>query len=243
MERIDRIHLDVIDSTNAYAQQHAAAFAPDRVTCITAEEQTAGRGRFRRRWHSPRGVNLYATFYFQLPPNTPHLGSLSQWMAACCASLFLEEGLHPKIKWPNDLQLSGKKVAGILCETVFRENVIEVILGIGINVNMSREELAQIDQPATSLREETGRLWDREALLEQLIKKFTEQLSRFRREGFAPFHPLFESLLAYKGQQIRCFDGKKTWEGRCHSITAEGQLIIYLSDGTLHTVLSGDIKI
>jgi BirA family biotin operon repressor/biotin-[acetyl-CoA-carboxylase] ligase len=236
---MNEIHLDIIDSTNTYAKQHAATFPPAQITCITAEEQTAGRGRYQRKWVSPRGVNIYATFYFRLPVNTLHLTSLAQVMTYSFASVLLHEGLHPKIKWPNDIQLSSKKVSGILCETAFQKDFVEVFLGIGINVNL--EDAGSIDQPATSLLLETGRKWDKAALLKKIQKQFTADLEKFKKEGFTPFHSAFENLLAYKGQTIRCFDGKKTWEGICHSLTYDGQLNLYLPDKTMHTILSGDV--
>ena len=135
------IHLDTIDSTNTYAKRECHRFAPDQITCITAEMQTAGRGRFQRKWLSPKGVNLYTTFYFRLPPQTLHLTSLAQVMAFTLASLLIEEKLHPKIKWPNDLMLNGKKIGGILCETTFHPDFIDIFLGVGLNVNMEKENL------------------------------------------------------------------------------------------------------
>ena len=241
MKLIDEIHLDSIDSTNTYAKKQASSFAPDRITCITAEEQTAGRGRFQRKWLSPRGVNLYATFYFRLPINTLHLISLGQVMTFSFASLLLAEGLHPKIKWPNDVQLNGKKVSGVLCETSFHRDFVDLFLGIGVNVNLSLETAQKIDQPATSLLIETGRHWDKQALLKKLEKRFVADLEKFEREGFTPFRNPFENLLAYKGETVRCFDGKKEWTGICHSLTNDGQLNLYLPDHTIHTVLSGDL--
>ncbi len=239
---MDEIHLDLIDSTNTYARQHAKSFDQKKITCIVADEQTAGLGRFQRKWISPKGVNLYVTFYFRLPINTLHLVSLGQVMAASLASVLIQEGFHPKIKWPNDVQLSGKKLAGILCETAFSEKMVDVFLGIGINVNMEIDDLDQIDQPATSLKTETGRIWDRKVFLEKLKKQFLSDLSRFKQEGFAPFRAIFDHLLAYKGQQIRCFDGKKVWEGICHSLTNDGQLNILLPDKSIHAIYAGDIK-
>jgi len=242
MKEIVEIHLDTIDSTNTYAKKQGPSFAPEKITVITAEEQTAGRGRFQRNWISPRGVNLYATFYFHLPLNTLHLISLGQVMAYTFASLLLKEGLHPKIKWPNDILLNGKKLSGVLCETTFHQHYVEIYLGIGINVNMDLESAGPIDQPATSLKIETGRTWDKQALLKKLEKGFAADLQKFEKEGFTPFHSPFENLLAYKGQTVRCFDGKKIWTGICHSLTNEGQLNLYLPDKTIHTVLSGDVK-
>lgn len=242
MSEIINIHLETIDSTNTYAKQHAKTFAADKITCITAEEQTAGRGRFQRSWISPKGVNIYATFYFRLPINTLHLISLSQVMTYSFASVLLKEGLQPKIKWPNDVQLNGKKVSGILCETAFQEHFVELFLGIGVNVNMEIKEASKIDKPATSLKIETGRSWDKEALLKKIQKEFLVDLKNFKKGGFTPFHSQFENLLAYKGETVRCFDGKKEWTGVCHSLTNDGQLNLYLPDKSIHTVLSGDIK-
>ena len=239
---IVEIHLDSIDSTNSYAKNHAGNFALDKITCITAEEQTAGRGRYQRKWVSPRGVNLYTTFYFRLPLNTLHLAALAQVMTLSLATLLLSEGLHPKIKWPNDVQLNGKKVSGILCETTFRPNDVQIFLGIGINVNMPSDALDAIDQPATSLKNETNRVWDKKDLLKKLQRQFVLDLERFKKEGFTPFHRTFEKLLALKGETIRCFDGKKEWMGICHSLSSEGQLNLLLPDQTIHTLRSGDIK-
>ncbi|MES2273493.1 MAG: biotin--[acetyl-CoA-carboxylase] ligase [Chlamydiota bacterium] len=243
MSDLVEIHLDSIDSTNTYAKKHSKTFDPNKITCITADEQTAGRGRFQRSWVSPRGVNLYATFYFQLPLNTLHLISLGQVMTFSFATVLLKEHLHPKIKWPNDAQLGGKKISGILCETAFHPHFVEIFLGIGINVNMDSATLAKIDKPATSLKVETGHSWNKEELLKKLQRQFLSDLQKFKKEGFTPFHSPFENLLSYKGQTIHCFDGKKEWIGICHSLTADGQLNLYLPDHSIHTILSGDVEL
>ncbi|PIS02179.1 MAG: biotin--[acetyl-CoA-carboxylase] ligase [Chlamydiae bacterium CG10_big_fil_rev_8_21_14_0_10_42_34] len=236
------IHLSLIDSTNTYAKIHAETFPQNQITCITAEEQSAGRGRYQRTWLSPRGANIYATFYFTLPLNTAHLISLAQVMASSFANVLINEGFSPKIKWPNDIQVNGKKISGILCETQFCKDHVDLFLGIGINVNLDEQTALKIDQPATSLLIETGKNWDKKELLKKLQVQFEKDLETFKEDGFSPFHKQFESLLAKKGETIRCFDGKKMWEGICHSLTAEGQLNILLSDQTIHTITSGDIK-
>lgn len=236
------ICLETIDSTQNYAKAHRAQFAKGEITCITADQQTAGRGRYQRKWVSPPGQNIYATFFFELPRNTLHLIALAQVMAYSFANVLLHERLAPKIKWPNDIQLSGKKVSGILCETQFHTSHVDIFLGIGINVNLDAQMTAQIDQPATSLLIETGRTWDKKTLLKKLQKQFAGDLEAFKQHGFAPFHGAFEKLLTFKGQTIRCFDGKKTWEGVCHSLTEDGQLNLLLPDHTLHVISSGDIE-
>ena len=238
---ISEIHFDTIDSTSAYAKRECASFAPDTITCVIADHQTAGRGRYQRKWVSPPGVNIYATFCFRLPLNTLHLSSLAILMSHSFVAILLEEGMHPKIKWPNDVQLGKKKVSGVLCETVFKKEAIQILLGIGINVNMEESDLKKIDQPATSLKYETGKTWDRTTLMKKLESRFAIDLSRFMKEGFAPFFKRVEALLAYKGEKIRCFDGKTEWVGFCDSLGADGRLILRLPDGQLHAILAGDI--
>lgn len=235
-------HFPSLDSTNSYAKLHRQEFDPHALTCISADEQTAGYGRYGRTWHSPRGQNIYASFVFRLPPNTPHLTSLAQIMTLSYAKVLLKEGLHPKVKWPNDVQLSGKKAAGILCETSFDRDHVTLFLGIGINVNMDSHELARIDQPATSLKTETNRTWDQSALLKKLQHQFAADLETFKQAGFQPFCDPFNALLAYKGESVRCFDGKKEWIGICHSVANDGQLILHLPNNQVHTVLSGDLS-
>lgn len=175
----DHIHLDTIDSTNTYAKTQSGSFNKDRITCITAEHQTKGRGRFERTWVSPRGVNLYATFFFRLPLNTPNINQLATIMAESLIHLLREAGLNPEMKWPNDVLVNKKKLAGVLCEVVFQATSIEVILGLGVNLNMEAEDLAKIDQPATSLLQETGHPWERDRFLQKLEKYFVLHLQKW----------------------------------------------------------------
>lgn len=239
---MNEIHLETIDSTNVYAKSHAAHFPKDEITCISADEQTGGKGRFGRVWISPKGVNLYVTFYFRLPSKTRDLISLAQVMASSMAHVLIEEGLNPRIKWPNDLQLDGKKCAGILCETVFSGDDVEIFLGVGLNVNMKEEDFRQVGQPATSLLAITGKKWDRDRLLKAIQDRFVADLIQFKQKGFAPFHKFVEARLAFKGQTVHCFDGKKEWTGICHSLAQDGQLNLLLEDHTLHKVISGEIS-
>ena len=235
-----QIHLDTIDSTNLYAKKHASEFPRDQITCITAEEQTAGRGRQQRRWASPRGVNLYITFFFHLPVNTRDIPCLAHLISLSLAQVLSE--LSPKIKWPNDLLLNGKKFCGILCETTFSPQEIEIILGIGIDVNMPAELLAEIDAPATSLLVETGRSWNRHDLLKKLQTQFTQDLEKFKTHGFAPFHAKINQLLAYRGETVRIIDGEKEWVGICDSIGEDGRLALLMPNGEKRFFYSGNLR-
>ncbi len=241
-KKIDYMHFDSIDSTNTWAKRNAHLLNPDQLTCITALEQTAGRGRFSRRWLSPRGKNIYTTLYFCVPVDYPYLMNLGQVLALSCISVLQTHGFEPKVKWPNDILLNGKKAGGILCETTPHDGSLGVILGIGLNVNMTKEILDTIDQPATSLAHLSGRTFDLEQILEPMLQQFLQDLDILEGQGFKAFAPRFESLLAFRGERISCQDGFQTLKGICHSINTEGRLNLLMEDNTLRTLSSGELS-
>ena len=108
-ESVKHLHFKQIDSTNTWAKQHTDQWASKGVTLITASEQTAGRGRFKRRWESPPDVNIYATFCFWFDLHRTDLGHIPQILALASAQTLEMLGFFPKIKWPNDVLLGGKK--------------------------------------------------------------------------------------------------------------------------------------
>jgi BirA family biotin operon repressor/biotin-[acetyl-CoA-carboxylase] ligase len=134
-----------------------------------AEEQTEGRGRLGRRWLSPPGVSLLFSILLEPPVATARLPELSLVAGEACAeAIEAVAGLTPEIKLPNDILISGRKVAGILAEA--REG--RVVLGIGVNVNVPEGELpSEVERPATSLLVETGHEVDRAELLVELLER------------------------------------------------------------------------
>lgn len=243
LKNIYYIHFDTIDSTNTWTKKNAATLDSNQLTCVTALEQTSGRGRFFRKWLSPKGQNIYATLYFCLPRECPYIINLGQILSLSSIAVLKKKEFSPQIKWPNDILLDGKKVAGILCETIFFEDRIGVILGIGINVNMSQELLETIDQPATSLAQLSGQTWTLEQILEPVLKQFLKDLDILLNKGFEPFRPGYEKLLAYKGETIAYNDGFKMIKGICHSINPDGRLNLVLPDGQVTTLSAGELKL
>lgn len=241
-KHIHYLHFDSIDSTNNWAKKNIKTLDPDALTCITALEQTAGRGRFNRQWVSGRGENITATLFFSLPLSSPIISNVGQVLSLSCVSVLKQKGFSPQIKWPNDLLLSGKKVAGILSETAALPDRLAIILGIGINVNMRDELLTSIDQPATSLAQLSGKLWQLEQILEPLLQQFLRDLDLLKREGFVPFQSSYENVLAFRGEPITCADGMQLIRGICHSINKEGKLNLLLQDGSLTTLSAGEVK-
>ena len=179
-------HFKSIDSTNTWAKLNAHLFDVDKITLITADEQTAGRGRFKRRWESPPHQNVYATFCFFIEKHRHDIGNIPQVLAISAAEALEDLGFQPKLKWPNDVLLSNKKVAGILCETTPMSDNLAVIIGIGLNVNMPLQLLQQIDRPATSLMVEGGEKMEIEMVLESLKNNFWKISGSFWKKGSIP---------------------------------------------------------
>jgi BirA family transcriptional regulator, biotin operon repressor / biotin---[acetyl-CoA-carboxylase] ligase len=140
--------------------------APEGAVAV-ADEQTAGRGRLGRRWFAPAGTSLLCSLQLRPEISPERLPELTGVAArACGEAIAAVTGLRPELKFPNDLLIGGRKVAGILAEA--REG--RVVLGVGINVNVPEDALpTEVDRPATSLLVETGRLHDRAELLVELL--------------------------------------------------------------------------
>lgn len=225
---IYRLHFKTIHSTNTWAKEHASELPIDKLTFITAEEQTAGRGRFSRKWISPPNRNIYATFCCFIDKKRQDLGNLAQILAISAIQALSEMELNGiKIKWPNDLILNDKKLGGILCETIHENDQLLVIMGIGINVNMEQEILDQIDQPATSLKTHFKKEFNLDEILEKLSGKTKYNLNVFLNsdQGFKEFYETFLSLLNFKpNQKIKIKDGSKFIEGNFHSINEDGTI-------------------
>lgn len=239
-----RFHFSQIDSTNNWAKENIAQWAKYEMAVVTAEEQTGGRGRFKRRWESPRGVNIYATFCFLVDQRRPDIGQIPQLLAFSAGQVLEAYQFSPTFKWPNDLLISGKKMGGILCETLMEESLLGIVCGIGLNINMEQAWIDQIDQPATSLFLEKGQKYDVEAILNQLIELFANHLQLFFKAGFAPFFSDFKSRMQHRtGQNLSVQDGSRVWTGEYVGLNEDGSISIKLSDGTTKICSSGEIPI
>ena len=194
MEVVSR-HFSTIESTNSWAKQYLHEFDAQKVMIISADEQTAGRGQFNRRWFSPPNQNIYVTYCFFMEPGRSDIIYLPQILALSVIKVLEEQDYRVRMKWPNDLMISGKKVGGILCETTPFNNQLAVIIGLGLNVNMNQEVLKNIDQPATSLAHEKGILIKKDELLSVLNDAFVVNLSIYLKNGFQPFKESVDDYL------------------------------------------------
>ena len=240
---IKNIFLDEIDSTQTWAKDNFRSFDQKIITSITADKQTNGFGRYKRKWISPKNMCLTSTFYFTIPSDTKDFFSLALVTCISLTTVLASYNLSPKIKWPNDIMIDEKKIGGALCQTQFDRDIIHLFLGIGVNINMDEKTANQIDQKSTSIFLETNQKQDILNFLPLLQKQFAKDLNIFLNEGFLPFKKIYENLLLYKNKEITLFDGKDHFHGILDSITDSGAMQLKLNDGTIKTFQSGDINL
>lgn len=171
-----RHHLSSVDSTNDWAKRNLSLLDSSTITLVTADAQSAGRGSYGRNWYSPEHQNIYATFILFVKDTSFDQTKYIQLLAQITKKILEDNGIKASIKWPNDLQINNKKVAGILLETSSHNDKTAVIMGIGLNVNMPKEELVKLDQPATSLMVETNTFWDKDVLINALAEELSNQI-------------------------------------------------------------------
>jgi BirA family transcriptional regulator, biotin operon repressor / biotin---[acetyl-CoA-carboxylase] ligase len=235
-------HFFKTDSTNRIALELGHAGEPEGAV-VVAEEQTAGRGRAGRAWHSEHAAGIYATLLLR-PRLAPVQAPLLTMMAGLSAhaAIQAQTGLTADLKWPNDLLINGKKVGGILTEMHAEPGQIRfVILGIGLNVNQEKfaGELGAI---ATSLRLETGKTQSRLELLVRLLREFENDYNQFLREGAASITKKFAAISSYaQGRRVRVTNGTESFAGTTAGLGPEGLLQVKRDDGAVVTVIAGDV--
>lgn len=230
------------DSTNsvALALGHAGE---EEGAVVVAEEQTAGRGRAGRAWHSERGTGIYVTILLR-PKLAPVQAPLLTMMAGISARTAVAAitGLPVDLKWPNDLMIAGKKLGGILTEMHAEPTAVKfVIVGMGLNVNQEKFP-AELVGAATSLRAETGRNYSRLEILLRLLREFESDYNRLLHEGVAGVVKRFAEVSSYAhGKKVRVETGTETFTGMTAGLTAEGLLLVERAAGDIFTVIAGDV--
>lgn len=233
------IYYDSIDSTNTAAYNLAKEGADEGVV-VVAEKQTRGRGRLSREWVSLKHKGIYFSVILR-PKITPFQAPKITLVAAVSIALAIREttGAQALIKWPNDILLNGRKIAGILTEMEAECDSIQfLILGIGINVNNKSSELPK---GASSIYNETDEKISRIELLRNMLKKLEESYLLFRKEGFSPIRKEWSNLSATLGRRVRATCMHKRIEGEAVDIDSDGALKIRLDNGFHERVMAGDI--
>ena len=227
---------DSIDSTNAEALRaiergQAAPFL------VLAERQTAGRGRRGRKWASPFAENIYYSLVLRIDGGMRQLEGLSLVVGLAVMQALRELGISGAgLKWPNDVLVGQKKIAGILLELVGDPaDVCHVVLGVGINVNMQITD--EVDQQWTSMRLESGKVFDRNHLVGELGAMLQAYLCRHQVDGFSPIQAEWEQNHLWQGRAVSLIAGVNHIEGEVLGIDSQGAL--RLKVGGVEKVFSG----
>ena len=238
------VYLPVTDSTNYTARRLAEDHAPT-LTTVVADHQTSGRGRLGRNWFSPPASGLW--FSILLRPaylNPAEANPLTLVTAAVIAEyLRADYQLPVQIKWPNDLLLGSKKVAGILTEIKGEPDRIDyLVVGIGLNVNQAAADFPPaLKNSATSLFIESGHRFDRSDLFVNLHRELLKAYRIFEDQGFKPFHRNWEKHNITLGHQVTVKWAGGTLTGVADRLTAEGKLVVIDHNGDNQLVNFGEL--
>ena len=228
-----------VTSTNELAKQEAQRGAVDG-TVVIAAEQTAGKGRLKRVWLSPKGsVALSIILY----PGVVYLPSLIMVASLAVAhSIEAVTGLKPQLKWPNDVLVNGRKVSGILIENSVRGNIVDyAIIGIGVNVNLRLSGFPEILPAATSLSDELCRDVSRLDLIRRLLVEI-EGVYLALSTGESVYQEWRDSLVTL-GREVRVKSGENDYEGIAESVASDGSLLLRRPDGSQTKIVAGDVTL
>jgi BirA family biotin operon repressor/biotin-[acetyl-CoA-carboxylase] ligase len=232
-----------LGSTNLTAQELAREGAAEG-TAVLAEQQRRGRGRRGRSWHSPAGVGIYCSIILRpaISPNRAQLVTLGAAVAVARVIAF-ETALSPQIKWPNDILIKDRKVAGILTESRGGPVCMDyLVVGMGINVNQTAADFQDaLMAEATSLRLELGRPVERQTLLVRLFSELEGIYEKLQQGESAFILEQWRQLSPTLGQRVVIDRGTVRLEGTAVDVNAAGALLVRRDDGSLEVIQTGDV--
>ena len=235
------IKLEKVDSTNNYAKSNIDNFADK--TIIYALSQTSGRGRLTRSWVDLGDGNLFMSIVLKPSDNYKDLYSnVTQYLSVSLCKILESYGLKPEIKWPNDVLVDGKKIAGILSEAVISGSTLKgIIVGIGVNLNANSEDVDAIpNKIATALNLELGKEVDLDVFMSELTEEFFNDYDAFLENGFEFIKRdyICRNCFLNKELNVQVFDNVET--GLAKSINDRGELVLLKEDKELVLTI-GDI--
>lgn len=220
-----------LNSTQTYLKAETTT-RQHPLLCL-AEHQTAGRGRLGRSWYSPFGINLFFSCLWNIQKDLSELGGLSLIVSLAIIRALQEYGFEHKlyVKWPNDIYCDAKKLGGVLIEvSAETHGSAQVVIGIGLNVNMQEAPAKVIDQPWTSLQSLSNTPHERSEIAGRIIHWIFDYLQEFERHGFKQFLPLWRRHDYLKGQKIRLHNSQGITTGLVLGINDHGQLRLQMPD-------------
>ena len=234
------VYRDVVSSTMDEAVALADAGHPEG-TVVLAEEQTAGRGRLDRRWVTGPGENIAFSVVFRPEPSWMSQLNMAATLGVASAVERLA-GVEATVKWPNDVRIGGKKLAGILIESAAdTQGLRHAILGVGINVNLDTSSFPEIAGAATSLMAETGAPLDRADVLRAVLEDLDDLYAEVR--GGRSLTGRWASRLDTLGATVRVRWRDDEMVGRATGVDDEGNLLLTGDDGSVRTAIAGEVTL
>lgn len=237
--------VDEIDSTSTRLLQMASEGAPSGI-CLAAEWQSAGRGRRGRSWVSALGGSLTFSVLWRFERGAGHLGGVSLAVGVAVARALAQSGVERvRVKWPNDVVVDFRKLAGILVETSGEAQGPSVaVIGVGVNYRLGERLVDRIDQPVIDVARASREPPSRSVLLARMLRELDAVLERFERDGFGPMRDAWRDLHAYHGRRVRVMPpGEKPFEATVMDIAADGELMVATDDGRSHALSSAEISL
>lgn len=233
--------IPVIDSTNQYLLDRMDQL-PSGHACI-AEYQQAGRGRRGRKWFSPFGSNLYLSMYWRLEQGPAAAMGLSLVIGIVMAEVIQSLGVPDvRVKWPNDLYLNDRKLAGILVELTGKTgDAAQIVMGAGVNLVMRSEGASEINQGWINLQE-AGVEINRNELAAKIINSLREALPIFERDGLAPFVERWDALDNFINRPVKLLIGDREVHGIACGIDKQGGLLLE-QEGEVKSWVGGEISL
>jgi BirA family biotin operon repressor/biotin-[acetyl-CoA-carboxylase] ligase len=233
--------LETAGSTNDVAARLAGAGAEEG-TVVVAETQTAGRGRMGRVWHSPPGAGLYVSIVLT-PPHTPAAALLTLGAGVALADgVQAATGLGAEIKWPNDLIVAGRKLAGILAESAAQGGALQfIVLGFGLNLRPAAYP-PELAQRVTSIEAETNRPADRAVILAEILAAIAERYADLGQGRFDVILGAWrERARSLRGSAVEWDSGGAVMRGRAEDIDDTGALLVR-AGGSVHRLVAGEVR-
>lgn len=241
--KINRLDLlGSIPSTNDYIKSLPPTAG---LNICLAEHQSAGRGRFGRLWVSPLGANIYLSLRWIIEQDPGQFSGLSLILSLAVVKALTQYGIpNLQLKWPNDILWQGKKLGGVLVEMQAETfGSTQIIMGIGLNINMSTTQDYDIHQPWVALNQIVPSYHDRNQIVPLLLNQLIADLTLFQQEGFAYFQPQWEQYDSLAGKQIRLKIGNKSVAGKAQGINNDGYLLLEDEEHVVAAYSSGEASI
>ena len=242
------IWIDTVDSTNDEAKRKIHSLS--HLSVIAAYEQTSGRGQRGNIWSSEAGKNLTFSIiikygkdgYYDLIPSNQFI--ISKITSIAVLDLLSKYGIKAEIKWPNDIYVNDKKIAGILIEHTLHGNSIAYsIIGIGINVNQM-QFLEELNGKATSLAKELSKEFDRDVIIDKVVESFYYYYEKFlATEDLSALKEIYNQMLVNQDKEVVIHEPGNEYHARAIGINEQGELIVETVDGRQQNIYAGEVSV